>query len=119
MHHVRVASFIWGKMRTEAWETASWLALRNCSKEVVGEVSGEGGVHAIKHIFSLHKIAAGLMKTAASHEERCHHEEFYCFSRYEENERATQYSCLENLMDRGGWWAPVHGVTKSGTQLSN
>ena len=77
-------------MRTEAWETASWLALRNCSKEVVGEVSGEGGVHAIKHIFSLQKIAAGLMKTAASpmkiaaslmkiaasHEERCHHEEF-------------------------------------------
>ena len=24
-----------------------------------------------------------------------------------------QYSCLENLMDRGGWWSTVHGVTKS------
>ena len=24
-----------------------------------------------------------------------------------------QYSCLENPMDRGGWWAIVHGVTKS------
>ena len=23
-----------------------------------------------------------------------------------------QYSCLENLMDRGSWWATVHGVTK-------
>ena len=23
-----------------------------------------------------------------------------------------QYSCLENLMDRGAWWAPVYGVTK-------
>ena len=22
-----------------------------------------------------------------------------------------QYSCLENLMDRGPWWATVHGVT--------
>ena len=22
-----------------------------------------------------------------------------------------QYSCLENLMDRGAWWATVHGVT--------
>ena len=22
------------------------------------------------------------------------------------------YSCLENPMDRGAWWAPVHGVTK-------
>jgi len=26
-----------------------------------------------------------------------------------------QYSCLENLMDRGAWWATVHGVTKSWT----
>ena len=24
-----------------------------------------------------------------------------------------QYSCLENPMDRGAWWATVHGVTKS------
>ena len=23
-----------------------------------------------------------------------------------------QYSCLENLMDRGAWWATVHGVTE-------
>ena len=30
-----------------------------------------------------------------------------------------QYSCLENLMDRGGWWATVHRVTKSWTRLSN
>ena len=30
-----------------------------------------------------------------------------------------QYSCLENPMDRGVWWATVHGVTKSQTQLSN
>ena len=26
-----------------------------------------------------------------------------------------QYSCLENPMDRGVWWATVHGVTKSWT----
>ena len=25
------------------------------------------------------------------------------------------YSCLENPMDRGGWWATVHGVTESDT----
>ena len=30
-----------------------------------------------------------------------------------------QYSCLENPMDRGDWWATVLGVTKSRTQLSN
>ena len=28
-----------------------------------------------------------------------------------------QYSCLENPMDRGTWWATVHGVTKSQTWL--
>ena len=26
-----------------------------------------------------------------------------------------QYSCLENPMDRGTWWAAVHGVAKSWT----
>ena len=26
-----------------------------------------------------------------------------------------QYSCLENPMDRGAWWATVHGVAKSDT----
>ena len=51
--------FIWGKMKTLAQETAFQIALRNCSKEVgVGwDVLqymcdfGEGGIHAIKHIF--------------------------------------------------------------------
>ena len=28
-----------------------------------------------------------------------------------------QYSCLENPMDRGAWWAKVHRVTKSRTRL--
>ena len=30
-----------------------------------------------------------------------------------------QYSCLENPMDRGAWWATVRGVAKSWTRLSN
>ena len=28
-----------------------------------------------------------------------------------------QYSCLENPMDRGAWWAAVHRVAKSWTRL--
>ena len=36
----------------------------------------------------------------------------------EGNGNPLQYSCLENPMDRGAWWATVHGVTKSWKQLS-
>ena len=36
-----------------------------------------------------------------------------------ENGNALQYPCLENPVDRGAWWATVHGVTKSQTQLSD
>ena len=32
-------------------------------------------------------------------------------------EEEIQYFCLENPMDRGAWWATVHGVAKSQTQL--
>ena len=32
---------------------------------------------------------------------------------------SLQYSCLENPTDRGVWWATVHGVTKSRTQISD
>ena len=31
----------------------------------------------------------------------------------EGNGNPLQYSCLENFMDRGAWWATVHGVAKS------
>ena len=37
----------------------------------------------------------------------------------EGNGHPLQYSCLGNPMNRGAWWATVHGVTKSQTQLSN
>ena len=37
----------------------------------------------------------------------------------EGNGTPLQHSCLENPMDRGAWWATVHGVTKSGTLLSD
>ena len=30
-----------------------------------------------------------------------------------------QYSCLENPTGRGAWWATVHGVAKSWTQLTD
>ena len=35
----------------------------------------------------------------------------------EGNGNPLQYSCLENPMDRGAWWAAVYGVTQSQTRL--
>ena len=35
------------------------------------------------------------------------------------NGTPLQYSCLENPMDRGAWWAAVHGVARSWTRLSD
>ena len=37
----------------------------------------------------------------------------------EGNGTPLQYSCLENPMDGGTWWAAVHGVANSGTGLSD
>ena len=35
------------------------------------------------------------------------------------HDKSLQHSCLENSMDRGAWWATVHGVAKSWTWLSD
>ena len=44
---------------------------------------------------------------------------FQCMAKTGEgNGNPLQYSCLGNPMDRGAWWATVHGVAKSQTQLS-
>ena len=37
----------------------------------------------------------------------------------QENINPLPYSCLENPMDRGAWWATVHGVATSWTRLSD
>ena len=37
----------------------------------------------------------------------------------EGNGTPLQYSCLENPMDGGTWWAVGHGVAKSWTRLSD
>ena len=35
------------------------------------------------------------------------------------NGKLLHYSCLENSTDGGAWWATVHGLTKSQTQLND
>ena len=59
-------SFIWGKTSTIAWETASLMALRNCSEQMRGEasvdvISVDGGYVPSNTVWR---------KAAASHEEQ-------------------------------------------------
>ena len=37
----------------------------------------------------------------------------------EGNGTPLQFSCLENTMDGGAWWAAIHGVTKGWTRVSD
>ena len=46
-------------------------------------------------------------------------EHLLCAVPGEGNGTPPQYSCLENSMDGGAWWAVVHGVAKSRTRLSD
>ena len=73
-------SFIWGKMRTIARETASQTALRNCSTEVgrggqyISDF-GDQGVPVAQHTF-LQNVSASLMKVPATTRSRSHREGF-------------------------------------------
>ena len=63
------------------------------------------------------------LKASLCHATLTIHQQIYLlyFKLYsgEGNGTPLQYSCLENPMDRGAWWAAVHGVATSRTRLSN
>ena len=59
-------------------------------------------------------LAGGFFTTSATWETS-----FIHIRTGEGNGTPLWYSCLENPMDRGAWWAAVHGVAKSRTWLSD
>ena len=67
-------SFIWCKMRSAARETASQIALRNCSKEAEGKVSIYVILVKAEYMQSstcfLQNVSASLVQVTASHEEQ-------------------------------------------------
>ena len=60
------------------------------------------------------EVNSGKLKTYALHSLQ-----YYTIYFGEGNGNPLQYSCLENSMDWGAWWAIVHGVAKSRTRLSS
>ena len=77
-----------------------------------------------KHFFSTLNMAQGFLGGSNGKESACKAGDPGSIpgsgrSPGEENGNPLQYSCLGNPMDRGTWWATVHGVTTSWTPLSD
>ena len=70
-----------------------------------------------KHFFSTLNMAQGFLGGSNGKESACNAGDPGSIpgsgrSPGEENGNPLQYSCLGNPMDRGTWWATVHGITK-------
>ena len=80
----------------------------------------------LKNVFSVAKLYYGLPRWCSGKEPTCNAGDARDAGLIPGLERSPrggsgnpfQYSCLENSMDRGAWWATVHGVTKSQRGLS-
>ena len=77
-----------------------------------------------KHFFYTLNMAQGFLGGSNSKESACNAGDPGSIPRSErspgeENGNPLQYSYLGNPMDRGTWWATVHGVTTSRTPLSD
>ena len=92
---------------------------------VVLRAQSQGCVHRLKAHLNLSSInALGFPGGLGGQESACNTGDWGSIpglqrSSGEWNGYPLQYSSLENFMDRGAWWAPVHGVTKSRTQLND
>ena len=65
------------------------------------------------YILEINPLSVVSFAIFSSHSEVC------LFTLLEGNGTPLQYSGLENPVDRGAWWATVHGVEKSWTRLSD
>ena len=75
------------------------------------------GSHRVGHDWSDLAVAAKLIIVVTLFSGYLFHS--YSLSFGEGNGNPLQYSCLENPMDGGAWWAAVHGAAKSWTWLSD
>ena len=78
---------------------------------------------SVSFIFPIDSLSTNISQTCFSnHSHRMSYSSFTCLYLHglgEGNGTPLQYSCLENPMDGGAWWAAVHGVAKSWTRLSD
>ena len=67
-------------------------------------------------LFSITEVTGGLNESSCTGEVEDRSKlEWTEVLNEEGNGNPPQYSCLENSVDRGAWWAAVYGVTQSDT----
>ena len=86
--------------------------------------TGSNGRFIFSFVRNLHTVLCASLVAQAVKEPACNVGDLGLIpelgrSLGEGNVNPLQYSCLENPMDKGAWWARVHGVAKSRTRLSD
>ena len=106
----------------ETWETGVQLtSLRRCTgneKPFILQILELFGVHLFTDA-SVHISGGSVGKASARNVRDLGSVPGLGRSPGEGNGHPLQYSCLEDSMDGGAWWATVHGVTKTWTWLSD
>ena len=87
------------------------------NRHTTASVEALGCAKHVLSAFLFNPLTLGFPGGSDAKESACNAGDF-SRSPGEGNVNPLQYSCLGNPMDRGGWWAIVHRVTKSRTRLS-
>ena len=69
-------------------------------------------VFVVLYLYTMYSLVAQIVKNLPAMQEIWVQSLGWGRSPGEENGNLLQFSSLENSMDRGAWWAIVHGVTK-------
>ena len=104
-------------------QEVSWLSWRPSLCLLVGESTKETQ-GLTRKAFLVTRLSMGFPGGSVSKQSACNAGDPGSISGLgrspgEGNYYPNQYSCLENSIDRGGWWATFHGVAKSWTWLSD
>ena len=115
-----VACGLWVSMGSSRMQSLAWLRAASLARGVRGAVVSNGGGCGDSQGFPGGASGKEPACQCRRHKSprRCEFNSWVGKITGEGNNTPHQYSCLENSADRGTWWATVHEVAKSRTQLS-